>query len=333
MTTDPPAPPDTHEPGRPVTLGTEIDRADAADLLGVLKIVRAHQDRSGANAYKVAREALWFMWEQRRLPRPLIRGKYPTSYPWSADARASLERHRADGRPDGSFGGVVIEHLIPATLMVQEALALAAELDVDGMIELLSQHGAAAVVTVEDDRRLTSAGLRSTMPAGWDGDVWARPRAAELDPAGFAPISAPTQPGSDLLDRADAGRAPPGRSRDQRRDHTWESYVAEVGHAPSKVELARALADTIERSTRWTPARTANQVVFRDQGERVLAIQLWVVDGVRIEALRLTEPPPPGLLGSIPARQTVRGTWYWALSADNDRPDIGGLIELLERRR
>lgn len=68
-------------PGRPTSLGVAADRADAADLLEILTVVRRHRDRDSGNAYKVAREALWFMWEQRRLPRPLIRGKYPVSYP------------------------------------------------------------------------------------------------------------------------------------------------------------------------------------------------------------------------------------------------------------
>jgi hypothetical protein len=322
------------EPGRPVSLGSEVDRADAADLLSILRTVRVHQDRSGGNAYKVAREALWFMWEQRRLPRPLIRGKYPAAYPWSPGARALLDEHKAAGRPLSSFSGVVIEHLVPATLMVQEALSLATELDVDGMVELLAQHGAAAIVSNDDDRALTSAGVRSTMPDGWDGDPWARPQAAGLDPTAFAPLPVPerTEPVAKPA-RWRTGSLD-GRSRDGRRDHTWESYVDQVGHDPAKIVLARSLAEQVDGISGWSSARTANQIRFSDCDGPVLAIQLWLVDGLRIEAMALDAPPPEDLFPHSPARTTVKGVWYWTL---RDRPvddqSVRQLIDIVVANR
>lgn len=322
------------EPGRPVSLGAEVDRADAADLLSILRTVRAHQDRSGENAYKVAREALWFMWEQRLLPRPLIRGKYPAAYPWSSGARALLDEHTAAGRPLSSFSGVVIEHLVPATLMVQEALSLAPELDVDGMVELLNQHGAAAIVTNDDDKALTSAGLRSTMPDGWDGDPWARPQAAGLDPAAFAPLPVPER--TEPLAKPAQGRTgpPDGRSRDGRRDHTWESYVDQAGHDPAKIALARSLAEQIEAMTGWSSARTANQIRFSDGDGPVLAVQLWLVDGVRIEAMALDAPPPEDLFPSSPARATVKGAWYWTIrDGAADQRSVRQLIDTVVANR
>jgi hypothetical protein len=83
---------------------------------------------------------------------------------------------------------VIIEHLIPARLVVAKALDEAAGLDVNGMLHLLAMHGAAAVVTIEDDKRLSAAGVAAKMPDDRDGDVWARPRYAGLDPRLFAPI-------------------------------------------------------------------------------------------------------------------------------------------------
>jgi hypothetical protein len=315
-------------------LGAEVDHGDSADLLSILRTVRAHQDRSGENAYKVAREALWFMWEQRRLPRPLIRGKYPAAYPWSPGARALLDEHKAAARPLSSFSGVVIEHLVPATLMVQEALTLAPELDVDGMVELLNQHGAAAIVTNDDDKALTSAGLRSTMPDGWDGDPWARPRAAGLDPAAFAPLAMLqlAKPNAKPAQRRPGPRA--GVLRDRRRDHTWESYVDQVGHDPAKISLARSLAEQVEAISGWSSVRTANQIRFNDGDGPVVAIQLWLVEGVRIEAVALDLQPPEDLFPSSPARTTVKGTWYWTIrDGDVDEQSVRQLVNTLRANR
>jgi hypothetical protein len=317
------------EPGRPLSLGPDVDRADAADLLAVLRTVRLHGDRSKTNAYKVAREALWFMWEQRRLPRPLIRSKYPASYPWSPAARELLAKHRSEGRADTAFGGVVIEHLIPATLMVQEALAAALDLDVDGMLQLLKKHGAASVVSVEDDKRLSAAGLRSRMPENWNGDVWARPRAAGLDPIDFAPVAARNpKPRIDRAAKPTMDRNM-GRGRDGRRDHTWDSYVVEAGHDPAKIAMARSLVELIERSTGWPSERTKNQIIFRKDGKKVLAVQLWT-RGVRLEACSPPTQPAPDLFSSTEARMTKAGACYWIFDDPSNLPtDIDRLLALL----
>jgi hypothetical protein len=180
--------PDDPMPGRLASLGAAVDRADASDLLTMLITLETFRKRTGKGLTKLAREALWWMWEQPRLPPPLIRGKYPMVYPWSPSARALLERTRAEARPDGALRGVIIEHRIPARLFISTALDESSHLDVTGMQRLLAAHGAAAIVTIEDDKQMSASGVAFRMPDGWDGDVWARPRFAGLDPQGFAPV-------------------------------------------------------------------------------------------------------------------------------------------------
>lgn len=110
--------------------------------------------------------------------------KYPRAYPWSPAARAAA----ATGRPPGGFG-LVIEHAIPRTLLVTELLTGAASRTLEEALALLLQGSHAAVITREDDRALTAAGLRSQMPQHAPvEDVWARYRAAGLDPTRFAPL-------------------------------------------------------------------------------------------------------------------------------------------------
>ena len=187
------------EPGRPISLGRETDLADAVDLLAVIKALRSQSDRNRSGINKALRESLWWMWEQPRLPRPLVRSKYPATYPWSPAARVFVQTHRDDGGSDSMLRGLIIEHLIPANHLVQEAIASAHDLDAEGLLALLSAHGPAAVITSIEDKRLAAAGVASRMPSDWDGiDVWARPRLAGFDLSGFAPL----MPASDGLNPA-----------------------------------------------------------------------------------------------------------------------------------
>ncbi|HMC40684.1 MAG TPA: hypothetical protein VKI19_13540 [Acidimicrobiales bacterium] len=63
------------------------------------------------------------------------------------------------------------------------------ELDPAALVDLLSAHGAAAMLTVEEDKLLSKAGLANRMPGNWDGtDLWARARQASIELAGFVPL-------------------------------------------------------------------------------------------------------------------------------------------------
>src|SRR5438270_2991492 len=177
------------EPGRPRSLGQDQDLADATDLLAVLRAVRAQNAAQVTRrADRVAREALWWMWEQRRLPPLLIRSKYPRSYPWSSAARAAFAQLEDNGLSGGQLRGVIIEHLIPWGITVRKAVDDSRALDPAALVDLLSAHGAAAVLTVEEDKLLSKAGLANRMPDHWDGtDLWARARTAGISLSGFAP--------------------------------------------------------------------------------------------------------------------------------------------------
>jgi hypothetical protein len=161
------------------------DAADAALVAGFANAVRQWRAATGRTSsdLKTLREAVWSYWELPRLPKPLIRGKYPTSVPWS---RAARERYRS-----GARGGLVIEHGIPMTLLLQRLLALP-QLNADAARQLLAQARPHAVITEEENRALAAAGVATGEPAGGSesGDLFARYRHAGLEVDGFRSLAA-----------------------------------------------------------------------------------------------------------------------------------------------
>ena len=128
------------------------------------------------------------MWEAPRLPDPRLQGKYPLAYPWSPAARARVEG--TDWRRPPGGWRLVIEHLRPRTLLVMRALASAESLTSESLVDMLHHEISSAIVTKEEDERLTRARLGSTMPLGDDGsNPWARYIAAGLDVSDFDPIT------------------------------------------------------------------------------------------------------------------------------------------------
>ena len=140
--------------------------------------------------HKIARESVWFLWESPRLPRPLVRSKYPESYPWSRGARQALQSVLDEGQAAGRVAGLIIEHLIPMKLLLDVALAEGPRLSDEAMLGLLHEHGAAAVMSTAEDRQITRAGYARSMPSTWvvGEDPWARVRASGLDPQTFRPV-------------------------------------------------------------------------------------------------------------------------------------------------
>ena len=168
------------QPGRPLSLATDSD-----DIAALLTIIRAVTQTAALRSRKarVIREALWFLWEEPRLPRPLVSSKYPTSYPWSEAAR-----ERSVGlRPAGGYG-LVFEHLSPRTELVQSLIDDAASLSSAELAAHLDRHLMAAVITVEEDARIRAAGFAIHRPEGSEHDPWARYRASGLDLENFAPL-------------------------------------------------------------------------------------------------------------------------------------------------
>ena len=175
--------------GRPISLGRDRDIADAAAILRIMRVLHDRR-RAGASVHKIARESVWFLWEQPRLPRPLVRSKYPESYPWSVGARRALRSVLDEGQAAGRVTGLIIEHLIPMKLLLDAALADGPHLSDEAMLGLLHEHGAAAVMSTAEDRQITKAGYARRMPPGWvvGDDPWARVRGAGLDPLTFRPV-------------------------------------------------------------------------------------------------------------------------------------------------
>jgi hypothetical protein len=88
-------------PGRLGSLGEDRDHGDAELIVRIVQWSRETIElgRRGSAA-RLLREAMWFAWEEPRLPPPLVSRKYPRSYPWSPLAR--LAHTSVDGRrPQG----------------------------------------------------------------------------------------------------------------------------------------------------------------------------------------------------------------------------------------
>src|SRR4029079_3676886 len=176
------------EPGRPTSLGRPADRRDTRAVLSVAmacrRTLRSGRPRSGPG--RVLREALWFLWEEPRLPRPLVASKYPRSYPWSPRARALVAEH-AGKRPKGGWG-LVIEHLYPRELLIAELLDGAEWTNAATAIDVLTERFIAAVVTREDDRQLPTRAQSVRPWSDYAADPWLRHRWAELPVQDFAQL-------------------------------------------------------------------------------------------------------------------------------------------------
>ena len=84
---------------------------------------------------------------------------------------------------------IVIERVLPMQLLLGGAVAEGPRLSDEEMLELLHEHGAAAVMSPAEDRQITKAGYSRAMPPRWvvGGDPWSRVRAAGQDPQTFRP--------------------------------------------------------------------------------------------------------------------------------------------------
>lgn len=173
------------EPGRPISLGADEDRADAEGLLGVLRGCQPVRQRRRAGTTHVARQALWSFWELPRLPRPLVQNKYPLSYPWSSAARASYL-----GNPTAPKGGrgLVLEHVRPRNILIGNMIERSEQLTAGELIGYLNRFLAGAVITKEEDLSLTHAGVAYAPIDADDPDPWARYRTAGLDPETFGAV-------------------------------------------------------------------------------------------------------------------------------------------------
>jgi len=78
-------------------------------------------------------------------------------------------------------GAVISDHCVPLSLLVQRVLRERIA-DVDLLVNLAAQYSAMALITVEEDNRLSSFKLRKSMPPDWDGqDKLARYKAIGIN--------------------------------------------------------------------------------------------------------------------------------------------------------
>ena len=160
------------------------DRADAQLVVDIARALRTWEQATGTTALlRPLREAIWFYWERPRLPKPLVRGKYPESAPWSRRAR---ELHLyGDSR-----GELVIEHAAPMKLLMRRLID-DPRLDAERCRAALAAGGRWVVITREENKRLAAAGVANRMPPGNADDTddpWRRHRHAGLDVDAFRPL-------------------------------------------------------------------------------------------------------------------------------------------------
>jgi hypothetical protein len=152
------------------------DEADLALILSVLRAYKEHENSTGAkSSTKVLREAIFFQWEGPRLPPG---GKYSPLLPHSAAAR-----ERANS---GRRGGLVFEHVLPVGILIRQLLA-DVPIDAASLRAVLDAAPERVIISTEEDKALTGAGMRNVAPD--PHDPWSRYRAAGIDAAAFAPLT------------------------------------------------------------------------------------------------------------------------------------------------
>jgi hypothetical protein len=226
---------DDPSPGRPLTLGVDADLVDAGALFAIIEAGRAliGHGRARSGAGRVLREAIWFLWEQPRLPGPLVASKYPPSYPWSPEARRAYSANHGR-RPPGGWS-LVIEHMYPRELLVAELLDDAAIATATDVVEVLSARLIAAVVTTNEDRILPP---RSRVLRDWSAyaaDPWVRYRMSGLPVDQFRalPEVAAAAHGSSGAPPADGAHSPSVRRNNPGRqlyDRFWAELTERIQH-------------------------------------------------------------------------------------------------------
>ena len=159
----------------------DLSDRDSADLELVLAVAAAlckWEKSTGQRARgKPLREAVWFYWQQPRLPKDSVRGKYPRSVPWSPAAR---EAHHA------GEAGLVIEHTRPMNVLVRSLLDDPPS-DLTTLRKRLEDGLSCVVVTEQESTALARAGVASSVVDD-DDDPFARYRLVGLEPESFKPL-------------------------------------------------------------------------------------------------------------------------------------------------
>ncbi|MDN6605129.1 hypothetical protein [Brevibacterium sp.] len=145
------------------------DLEDARVILEVLKRMHEQKDNRSGSGRKLLRHAIDVFWDK---PRETPQGarKRVEGALWSPAALA---------RADHPQPRLVGEHVYPMKLRLAGWYERLDKQDVPTAAEIAADLLATpwAIITKEEDDRLTKAKLRSKMPEDWDGhDLWARYR-------------------------------------------------------------------------------------------------------------------------------------------------------------
>ena len=157
------------------------DDADADFLAALFAAARVWEAARGRAMHgKVLREALWFVWQQPRLPRPLFRSKYPMRAPWTAAARDAY------GQDPYVAGSLVMEHVEPISGLIRRLLDTPQDMAV--FVGTLNAALRFCVVSAAEDKLLGAARVGSITPMS--DDPWIRYRLAGIDVPTIGPLAA-----------------------------------------------------------------------------------------------------------------------------------------------
>lgn len=138
-------------------LGPEQDMKDAEAILDFLTTARRHPDSTVSGVSRMLIDQIWQNKRLHALPggygyRHAI---YRKALPWSEEA---IERERAVVRVGR---GLILEHVIPSNLTVAQVVIASTP---EQVVQVLRRDLVLAVITKEENARLSQLGLGTTHP-------------------------------------------------------------------------------------------------------------------------------------------------------------------------
>lgn len=163
------------------SLGEDRDRTDSGAIYAIYKALQPLASRRLAVVNRALREAIQKIWQEPRMPKGKDRAfshNKPLDFPWSPKARDLYFRSKSDP-PVTIKGQLVLEHVVPINILVNDLLAKVAEADCteEKFLELLREEHrqlSFVVLTKEDDNELTRAGLKAAGVNELGASAWAR---------------------------------------------------------------------------------------------------------------------------------------------------------------
>lgn len=163
------------------TLGEARDRADSEAIYSIFKALQPLAHRRLAVVNRALREAIQKIWQEPRMPKGKDRAfshNKPLDFPWSPNARDLYFQNKDDSAVTIK-GQLVLEHVVPINILVNDMLAKVAEPDCteEQFLKFIrDEHRQLSfvVLTKEDDNALTRAGLKAAGVNELGASAWAR---------------------------------------------------------------------------------------------------------------------------------------------------------------